>query len=181
MKFLFFLLFIPSVAFSQSDSSLIKLPIKDGKVVYELIVETPTISKAVLFGASKKWIADTFNSAKAVTQSEDFNSGQIIGKFYNESNIFKNEESLIGRKFDTQCSVQIDVKDGKCRIRFYDIIWLYPNKDFVTFKKSMEDFIDESEQKKYSKWFNKQRINLEYYGLMESYKKALLTLQNDDF
>lgn len=174
-------LFVPYVSFSQIDENIVELPSKDGKVVYESIIENPTLTKATLYGASKKWIADTFISAKAITQSEDYNTGQIIGKFYNDLEIYKNDKSIIGRKFDTQCSIQIDVKDGKCRIRFYDIIWLYPSKEFVTFRKPIDEFLNASEEKKYSKWFSKQKVNSQYNVLIESYKKAITSAQSDNF
>jgi hypothetical protein len=181
MKFIYFFLLIPSLAFSQIDSTIVEFPTKDGKVVYESIVENPTLNKTKLYGASKKWIADTFKSAKNIIQSEDASSGQIIGKFYNELSNFKNDKSLVGKKFDTQCSIQIDVKDGKCRIRFYDISWVWPSKDMVTFTKPLDDFLNEADVKKYSKWLNKQKVNALYYGFIDSYKKAITSGVNDDF
>ncbi len=181
MKFIYFFLLIPSLAFSQIDSTIVEFPTKDGKVVYESIVENPTLNKTKLYGASKKWIADTFKSAKNIIQSEDSNSGQIIGKFYNELGIFKNEKSLVGKKFDTQCSIQIDVKDGKCRIRLYDIAWLYPNKDWVTFTKPLDDFLNEADVKEYSKWLSIPKVNALYYGFIDSYKKAIMSGVDDAF
>ena len=172
---------LPSVAFSQIDSNIVEFPTKDGKVVYESIVENPALNKTKLYGASKKWIADTFKSAKNIIQSEDASSGQIIGKFYNELSNFKNDKSLVGKKFDTQCSIQIDVKDGKCRIRLYDIAWLYPNKDWVTFTKPLDDFLNEADVKEYSKWLSKPKVNALYYGFIDSYKKAIMSGVDDDF
>lgn len=181
MKALYILLLLPSLTFAQIDSTRLSLPVKDGKVVYELIIEQPTLNKLTLYGASKKWISDTFVNAKAVIQSEDANSGQIIGKLYNGLEVFKNDKSIIGRKFHTQCNVQIDVKDGKCRIRFYNIIWLYPTMEMVSFTKPMEDFMNESDAREYSKWYNKQSVNAQYYALIDSYRNAIIKAQNDNF
>lgn len=144
MKTLTLLLLFPIFAFSQVDTTQVNYPLKDGKVVYESIIELPGLTKANLYSASKKWIADSFKSAKSAIQSEDIASGQIIGKGYNELSIFENEGALLGRTFNTECTFQIDVKEEKCRIRFYDIIWVYGSGTY-TFKTPINDLVQAEE------------------------------------
>jgi len=75
MKIFTLLLLFPILSFSQVDSTQVNYSLKEGKVVYESIIELPGLMKTNLYSASKKWIADTFKSAKAVIQSEDMTSG----------------------------------------------------------------------------------------------------------
>ena len=58
--------------------------------------------------------------------------------------IFKNEGALLGRTFNTECTFQIDVKEEKCRIRFYDIIWVYGSGTY-TFKTPINDLVQAEE------------------------------------
>jgi len=53
---------------------------KDGRIVYEGIVETPNLAKMDLYNNAKQWFVDYFNSSKDVIQNEDKDQGRIIGK-----------------------------------------------------------------------------------------------------
>lgn len=106
-------LFIP---FSIKSQEL--LPVKEGKVVFEQIDSVSGISKNELYSRSKIWLAKEFNSAKAVTELDDKDAGQIIGK-----GNFVYYYSVLGSKTPWTCSftIQIDCRDNKARIKFYDI------------------------------------------------------------
>lgn len=119
-KLILLLLLLPAAAFAQVYDYSTDLPIKDGAIVYEKTVDGLDLKKDKLYSISKKWIADNFVSAKSVIQSEDYNTGQIIAK--GVSNI-PNKPTLLALLGDQKYkySVQFDTKDGKYRMRIYDI------------------------------------------------------------
>ncbi|MBC7615848.1 MAG: DUF4468 domain-containing protein [Pedobacter sp.] len=114
------LFYFPLSGFSQIDTASTSFPIKDNKVVYELILESKDTKQSEIYVAAKKWISDRFTSTKSVIQSEDASYGQIIGK--GKSIIWSigtNGKQELG--YELSFSIQIDAKDNKFRIRFYDI------------------------------------------------------------
>jgi len=119
-KLIFLFLLFPALAFAQDYDYKSDLPIKDGSIVYEKTVDGLDLKKDKLYAVSKKWIADNFSNAKSVIQSEDVNSGQIIAKGI--SNI-PNKPALLALLGDQKYkyTVQFDTKDGKYRMRIYDI------------------------------------------------------------
>jgi hypothetical protein len=76
MKTLLLILFLPFFSFSQE----IKLPEKDGKIVYQIIDSVPGTSNDVLYNRIVSWFATEFNNAKNVILVDDRVSGLIIGK-----------------------------------------------------------------------------------------------------
>jgi len=185
MKFLFiFLLLAPIFGVAQTDSISNKFPLKDGKVIYETIIELPNISKTILYGISKKWIADTFKNSNAVIQSEDISSGQIVGKGLNTVRV----KNLDVKQFDSECTFQIDVKENKCRIRFYNIILVFTALD-RTFKQPLEEIAKTAEDTnlKGSKRGHRDiaekpnSFNAQYEELMASYREAMRKGSKDVF
>jgi hypothetical protein len=121
-QFLFALLLLPFFASSQTVDSLnLGFPIKGGKVVYESIADVKGIKKEMLYAASKKWISDSFTHSKAVTESEDIETGQIIGKGTANVTTKSNSWMLAGYLYKLEFNIQINCKDDKYRIRIYDI------------------------------------------------------------
>lgn len=55
-------------------------PIKDGVINYYEVVKTDSINKNQLYINSKKWIVNSYKSAKNVIQLDDKESGEIILK-----------------------------------------------------------------------------------------------------
>lgn len=111
-------LFITGICLAQ-DTLLNKLPIKNGGLVYEKVVEMPGKSKIDLYNNAKQWFVDYFKSSKDVIQNEDKEQGRITGKGI----------ALIPFKgglgttfmYDQHMTIQVDCKDGKYRYRVYDI------------------------------------------------------------
>lgn len=122
MKNLLFLLLLtaPLTALCQIDTASIDFPYKDGVIIYEITKEVPNVPKNTIYASSKKWIADSFKSSKAVIQSEDISSGQIIGKATTYAQYIK-PGAIFGVGMTISLSFQIDCRDNKYRIRFYDL------------------------------------------------------------
>jgi len=117
---LFLFVLIPVISIAQIDTTSTNFPYKDGRIVYETVKEIPGVSKTKIFGASKKWMADSFKSANHVIQSEDEPTGQIIGKGKTMITYVK-KGALFGAGYNLEFTIQVDCKDGKYRIRIYDI------------------------------------------------------------
>lgn len=109
MRTLILLLLVSNLAYSQNE-----LPVKDGKVVYE-VVDTAQGNTKELHALAKLWFVDAFKDAKEVIQLDE--EALIIGK-----GLFRFSQGATPYK--VRFSVRIDLKDGKYRAQFYDIIIL---------------------------------------------------------
>lgn len=118
---------LPLIAAAQKDTVGLNLPYKDGKIVYERIVDVPGLNKQDLYKNAKQWFVDYFKSSKDVIQNEDKEEGTIIGKgiipyvFHIKimGNYTKNDH----------LTVQVSAKDNKYRIRIYDQIIISPENE----------------------------------------------------
>lgn len=175
---------LPNLLFGQSH-----FPRKDGKIVYEKVDSLKGFSKEKLYGFSKKWFADTFKNSKAVIQTEDFETGQIIGK--GETYILSPEVEVKGIVFsdvvsgDYRFSVQLDIKDEKYRIRIYDISRIvrvaeYGYENHLPIEDNEKRY---SQRKKLSEQWKtfSPVISVHFYGIMESFSKKATEAKYDDF
>jgi len=184
MKNLLLLLIIfPAFIYGQAIKLTDNLPMKDGKIVYEKTFENLGKAKIDLFGYSKKWMADTFQSANSVIQSEDLNTGQIIGKGIVESTPI-GMASVLGSK-GYLFSVQLDLKENKARIRIYNIQMLIKTGGYET------KLILDNEYKNAKPITGKGKIeraqnqvdtmNKIFESLIESYSNSIEKSKAEDF
>ncbi len=123
----FALLIIPFLAISQekeikskSGAVIIEnamIPTKDGVIFYEQVAEC-TDDRAKLYLKARKWFVDTFKSAKSVIQMEEKQEGKLSGKAYH-TYVFENGVST--SNVDIDFTLNLDIKDGKYRVQFYDM------------------------------------------------------------
>jgi len=97
----------------------------DSTILYENVISLDsTYKKEVLYKTAKTWFVNTFRNSKEVIQSEDFNSGRIIGKGFIQTptSIQISTDIPIG-VVGENCyfTIQIDIKDGKYRYKVFDI------------------------------------------------------------
>jgi len=118
-------------AFAQKDTVGLKLPVKDGRLVYEGIVNVTGKSKTDLYNNAKQWFVDYFRSSKDVIQNEDKELGRIVGKGIILLNIKYN--FAYGRMWPDRITIQIDCKDEKYRYRIYDMTMTIPGEDLGTY------------------------------------------------
>ena len=110
MKKIFFsLLLIPTIAFSQKDSSEFKFTLIDS------IKET----KNELFIKAKVWLANTFVSSKAVIEMEDKEAGKIIGKGVM---VYDKKDTYYTTHMSVRYTLTVTVKDNKYRLVLSDFI-----------------------------------------------------------
>jgi hypothetical protein len=104
-------------------SKLDTLPKVGDKYSYEEVVEVGnSFNKASLYKNAKTFLAETFNSAKAVIEYDDKEEGKIIGN--GRTHIYESVKTfLTTTPVDVSISfvISIECKDGKYRYRIYDI------------------------------------------------------------
>ena len=107
-----------NVVFAQKDTTGLNIPVKDGAVIYERVVEAPNKSKADLYKNAKQWFVDYFKSSKDVIQNEDKEDGKIVGKGI----LLIPFKGALGSNvmYNDKLSIQVDCKDNKYRLRFYE-------------------------------------------------------------
>lgn len=103
------------------DSTEVGFPVKDGRIVYESIGDAKGVKKEAIYASAKKWIVDSFKSSKTVIQTEDKEDGQLIGSALSLVSIKNNSWLVPTYELNLDYTIQINCKDGKYRIRFYDI------------------------------------------------------------
>lgn len=110
---------VPALGFAQKDTLGLNLPIQEGKVVYEGIIEVPGKSKDEIYKNLRQWFVDYFKNAKAVIQNEDKEVGRISGKgivpIYWKF-------SIGSGMYPNQMTIQLDVKDSKYKYKIYDML-----------------------------------------------------------
>lgn len=162
MKRLFLILFLlPFISFAQPE-----FPLKDGKVVYEEIDSIPNIQKGELYKKAKIWFVNTFNDAKAVLQLEDKENGQLIGKGNFD---YLYSFALSSATWVCNFTVQIDCRDNKVRIKFYDI-------SSHSMGEASAEYFNKHHDKKHIK-----AIDNGIKGLIASFKSAIIKKTEDNF
>ena len=189
---IFFLFLSPLHIYSQTDSVSTDLPYIDGKIVYEKVVTVNGIKKDIIYATAKKWIVDsfidknTFNQT-SIIKTEDKEVGQIIGKGYKRSIFFEDnptqQQKMMGTLFNLFFFVQIDCKDEKFRIRFYE---LKRDLIFVNQVQSLEEYdtimANHKKQKTRVDWITwKRQINKYFIQLPTELTNKVLEASNDAF
>ena len=170
------------MAFAQKDTVGLNIPVKDGSVVYERVVEIPNKPKADLYKNAKQWFVDYFKSSKDVIQSEDKEDGKIVGKGI--ISVLFNGAMGMKVMYDDKVSVQVDCKDNKYRIRIYGQVISSPNGGQVT--TTPEELIGKLLGTGKSQLNDKQArrmlesMNTEVLAMLDSIQKAM-GAKTDDF
>jgi hypothetical protein len=157
---------VPIFSFAQPQ-----IPTKEGKAFYEEIDSLPSASKTDLYNKSKVWFVNTFNNANAVIQMDDKDAGIIMGKgitSFDAGNIMTGPI----RQF-INYTININLKDNKCRIQVYDIYVSNGNAAAYTAETLL----------KYPKMNKKkiERINNDVQGTIASFKVAITKKSEDTF
>lgn len=160
-----FSIILPVISFAQSE-----MPMKDGKVFYEVIDTIPNTSKIDLYNRSKIWFVNTFNNAKAVIQLDDKDAGVIMGKGVS---VFDNGNIVTGslRNY-IDYTININIKDNKYRLQVYDISVTNQSATYTP-----EYCL------KYPKMNKKklERIDNDVQGTIASFKSAITKKSEDSF
>ena len=106
--------------------SLSQIKWEQGRMRFVQVVEVPGASKKSLYLQAKLWFTNTFKSANAVIQLDDAEAGTIVGKGIATIYI-----TILGHTNEVlmPLTIRIDVKDGKFRYQFYDIMYSQEDGD----------------------------------------------------
>ncbi len=100
-------------------------PVTDADRTFQRVVQAQGYSEEQIFNGTKIWIAENFNSAKAVLEYENKNAGTIIG-----NGIIPYPCSGLGciAKADWKVpfTMRVDIKDQKFRLTFSNIRLSWP-------------------------------------------------------
>lgn len=156
MKRLFAAILLIATSSAKAQDSF---PVKDGKVVFEQVDSFQGVSKQILLKKSNVWFVNTFRSAKAVLQLADTADGQMLGKGnfdYQFVPIFPP-----GATWTCEFTIQVDCRDGKARIRLYDMSAYCKGE-------ATAEYFQQHHQKNQIRPIN-ERVN----GILASFQKAL--------
>lgn len=111
----------------------------------ENVIDVPGRSKDQIYTATKIWIAENFNSAKAVIEDDDKAGGRIIGNGsvkYPCSGI-----NCLGRDgWLLKFTMRVDTKDQKFKVTFTNIVLSVPSGTYRGFERALlQDEFDESQ------------------------------------
>lgn len=99
-----------SIAFTQ-EKLLDSVPMKEGKVIYEGVVVTDSVSQSELRRRAKKWFIDAYKSSKDVISMDE--ADEIIGKGILKTKYQANFMYIYDA--DLWHTVDLQFKDGKYR------------------------------------------------------------------
>lgn len=181
MRKLIFLIFLPVQIFAQSyNYEELYLPINEGVLKYEEVVNAPGLSSETLFNNAKLWFLDTFKSSKDVITFQDSQLGIISG-----NGLFKIYSTFMNRTIDRTVffTVRIEVKENRFKYVISDlkvgslITDSYPvqyqiHPDYL-FKKNGKPVQHE--------WLFAWDYEKEMIGIEQSIKKHLLKAQKQDW
>jgi hypothetical protein len=166
---------------AQVESTSPELPYKDGKVVFETIGVASGSTQQQIYAAAKKWIVENFNSSKAVIQSEDISTGQILGKgIINVPFEIKTKAHNYNLSFD----MQIDCKNEKFRLRLYNLIIVsIPSVNQAQLNKPIEtmDLMAKAEKNDERWTVIKTALNNKIISLINSFNKEIRGSKKDEF
>ena len=115
---------ITAKAQNKGGIQLDSIPVVDGKYQFQEVVNVDnTITKDQLYKKAKAYFVDVFTGAKDAFQFEDAQEGKIVGKGQLTVSDYKSVfPSVAVLKWDINYNTEIICKDGKYRVRIYDIV-----------------------------------------------------------
>ncbi|HEY9002488.1 MAG TPA: DUF4468 domain-containing protein [Mucilaginibacter sp.] len=125
--FLIALIAVASVTVKAQNKGGIQLdsiPVVDGKYQFQEVVDVDNnITKDQLYKKAKTYFVDVFTGAKDAFQYDDIQEGKIVGKGQLTVSDYKSIfPSVAVLKWDVNYNTEIICKDGKYRVRIYDIV-----------------------------------------------------------
>jgi hypothetical protein len=89
------------------------------------VIQAPGYTEAQIYAATKIWIAQNFNSAKAVIELDDKDRGQIIGNGI-LSYPCSSMDCLTKGGWKVHVTMRVDMKDQRFKITFSNLRIIFP-------------------------------------------------------
>jgi hypothetical protein len=143
-----------------------QMPMKDGKVVYELIDSSLTGTQQQLQAKAKIWMANVFKDSREVIQVDDKDAGEVVGK--------GNFSWGSLPPYTCWFTIRISSRDNKYRCQIYDMMMQGGTEGA---KRSIEHWIEHPTigTKKQLRYIDKR--TLEFMDDL----KAAMAKSNDNF
>lgn len=181
MKKLFFLFLLPIQLFAQSYKyEDLYLPINDGVLKYEAVIDAPGLSSSQLYQNAKVWFLDTFRSSKDVITFEDPQIGIFSGNgLFNIYSQFMNQ--TIERT--VYFSVRIEVKENRFRYSITDLrVGSSISEPYPVAKQFHPDFLFKKNGKPVeSEWKFAWSYEKEIIAIEESIKNSMVKAKKEDW
>ena len=115
---------VTAKAQNKGGIQLDSIPAVDGKYQFQEVVTVDnTITKDQLYKKAKAYFIDVFTGAQNAFQYDDAQEGRIVGKGQLTVSDYKSIfPSVAVLKWDVNYNTEVICKDGKYRVRFYDIV-----------------------------------------------------------
>ncbi|MBW7942751.1 MAG: DUF4468 domain-containing protein [Candidatus Kuenenia stuttgartiensis] len=102
-----------------------QIPLRDESPFYELVVNADGVTKQQLFSAARMTMIKLYKDAKEVIQSEDKQTGEIIGKGYstfsiNDTSYIAGSKTYMFKDYRMWFIVSLTVKDERYRIQIFE-------------------------------------------------------------
>jgi hypothetical protein len=109
---------------NQGGIQLDSIPVVDGKYQFQEVVKVDnSVTKDQLYKKAKAYFVDVFTAAQDAFQFDDAQEARIVGKGRLTVSDYKSVfPSVAVLKWDVNYNTEIICKDGKYRVRIYDII-----------------------------------------------------------
>lgn len=179
-------LFLIILLFPCNKISAQTLNYKNNNIQYEIIVEDSLLTKDDIYKYSKRWVADSFKDSKHVLRVDDQQNGEILGvgliKLSADKSINWSRPSVL-----IEFNFVISVKEGKSRLRFYDL------KDLTIDSFADDGYsrlnLESRDQKNMKKKGNSLKawlllvdaINSGFQGMLVNYQNTIIDSNSDDF
>jgi len=118
-KFIFSMIFLSLVGCAGLQ------PVADVDRTFQRVVQAPGYSEEQIFNGTKIWIAENFNSAKAVLEYENKNGGTIIGNGIIPYPC-RGIDCLAKSNWKVPFTMRVDIKDQKFRLTFSNLHLSWP-------------------------------------------------------
>jgi hypothetical protein len=129
MKRLFLIVLIAAAsvtvkAQNKGGIQLDSIPVVDGKYQFQEVVKVDnSITKDQLYKKAKAYFVDVFTAAQDAFQFDDAQEARIVGKGRLTVSDYKSVfPSVAVLRWDINYNTEIICKDGKYRVRIYDIV-----------------------------------------------------------
>lgn len=94
------------------------MPLKNGEVYYERIINIDSTSKSEIYKRAKRWFANTYNDSKSVIDLDDKENGEFIAKgilnYYYTYGLTGSDASIYHK-------INIRIKDNKLKVTISNI------------------------------------------------------------
>lgn len=198
---------MPSTEFIISHDSILNavFPMKESKVIYELVVITDSVSQQELFKRSKIWQTKMFNSPKDAQNFDDKGLGFISIKTnfsepYNDPFAESGDDKILNLNF--VFTVKIYTKNGKAKIVIDDLMMfdakmkLFPIETHFSIQTQEEDsmlpLLPKRLRRKFNNYESRKRellswketyehADVEFKSIMEGFRNAMILKSESDF